>query len=33
MTAMGRFIAADLGKFLAEAGEFLLADPSCSPLR
>jgi len=28
MTAMGWFITADLGEFLAEAGEFLRADPA-----
>ena len=27
MTAMGWFITADVGEFLAEAGEFLRAEP------
>ena len=28
MTAMGWFITADAGEFLAEAGEFLRAEPA-----
>jgi hypothetical protein len=28
MTAMGWFLTADVGEFLAEAGEFLRAEPA-----
>ena len=31
MTAMGWFITADVGEFLAEAGEFLRAEPARHP--
>jgi hypothetical protein len=31
MTAMGWFITADVGEFLAEAGEFLRAEPRATP--